>query len=51
MIVGQLKACFPKDFLRVWTKLQPSDSLMTLAKRFFEKLLIESKRFAFCQPC
>jgi hypothetical protein len=38
---------FPKLFLRLSPKSQTSDFPMTLAKWFFEKLPIDSKRLAF----
>ena len=44
---GLISAKFPKLFLRLRTESQTSDFPMTLAKWFYEKLVIDSKRLAF----
>src|SRR6516164_3804603 len=46
-MAGRLTVSFPKLFLRLRTKFQTSDSPMTLAKWFFDYLLVDHKGVAF----
>lgn len=44
---GVNSSTFPNDFLRLLAKFQASDLPTTLAKRFFDNLLVDHKELAF----